>query len=76
MDDFMEEVIQRIPIRDYKFDAPWQAAARRKQSDFREKEMRVPAVPNTEKSGCYGVTTKPFRKPSKAIVLQKNKRNT
>ena len=54
MDDFMEEVIQRIPIRDYKFDAPWQAAARRKQSDFREKEMRVPAVPNTEKSGCYG----------------------
>lgn len=50
----MEEVIQRIPIRDYKFDAPWQAAARRKQSDFREKEMRVPAVPNTEKSGCYG----------------------
>lgn len=45
---------QSFPIEAYKYDTPWQAKARKYQSDFREKEMKVPAVPNTKKSGCYG----------------------
>jgi hypothetical protein len=41
-------------IETYKHDAPWQAKARKHQSDFREQEMKVAAVPNTNRSGCYG----------------------
>lgn len=41
-------------IETYKYDTPWQAKARKHQSDFREHEMKVPAVPNTSRSGCYG----------------------
>ena len=41
-------------IEQYKYDAPWQAKARKHQSDFRELEMKVPAIPNTSRSGCYG----------------------
>ena len=47
----MEQLYQ---ITEYKYDAPWQAKARKHQSDFRENEMKVPAVPNTKRSGCYG----------------------
>lgn len=46
----MEEII----IQEYKYDTPWQAKARKHQSDFREREMHVPAVPNMKRSGCYG----------------------
>lgn len=45
---------QLYKVEEYKADTPWQAKARKHQSDFREKEMRVPAVPNTKRSGCYG----------------------
>ena len=48
------DVKQPYRIEDYKYDEPWQAKARRHQSAFREKEMGVPAVPNTKRSGCYG----------------------
>lgn len=41
-------------VEAYKYDTPWQAKARKHQSDFREREMKVPAVPNTRRSGCYG----------------------
>lgn len=41
-------------VETYKYDTPWQAKARKYQSDFREREMKVPAVPNTSRSGCYG----------------------
>ena len=41
-------------IETYKYDTPWKAKARKYQSDFREREMKVPAVPNTSRSGCYG----------------------
>lgn len=41
-------------IEPYKYDTIWQAKARKHQSDFRDKEMKVPAVPNSSKSGCYG----------------------
>lgn len=41
-------------IETYKHDAPLQAKARKHQSDFREQEMKVAAVPNTNRSGCYG----------------------
>lgn len=47
-------VEQLFRIEEYKADTPWQAKARKHQSDFREKEMKVPAVPNTRRSGCYG----------------------
>lgn len=45
---------QKVPIETVKRDAPWQAKARTYQSEFRAREMKVPAVPNTKKSGCYG----------------------
>lgn len=45
---------QVIEIEEYKYDTLWQAKARKHQSDFRELEMKVPAVPNTRRSGCYG----------------------
>ena len=45
---------QLFRVEEYKSDMPWQAKARKHQSDFREKEMKVPAVPNTKRSGCYG----------------------
>ena len=45
---------QLFRIEEYKADTAWQAKARKHQSDFREKEMKVPAVPNTRRSGCYG----------------------
>lgn len=45
---------EEIRIEEYKYDTPWQAKARKHQSDFREREMHVPAVPNTKRSGCYG----------------------
>lgn len=46
-----EQVFQ---IEEYKYDTLWQAKARTHQSDFREREMNVPAVPNTSRSRCYG----------------------
>lgn len=45
---------QVFNIEEYKYDTSWQAKARKHQSDFRELEMKVPAVPNTSRSGCYG----------------------
>lgn len=45
---------QVFNIEEYKYDTLWQAKARKHQSDFRESEMKVPAVPNTSRSGCYG----------------------
>lgn len=50
----MEKTEQLYKIDEYKYDMPWQAKARKHQSDFREREMNVPAVPNTNRSGCYG----------------------
>lgn len=47
-------VKQNFNIEEYKYDTAWQAKARKHQSDFRELEMKVPAVPNTSRSGCYG----------------------
>ena len=41
-------------IETCKSDTPWKAKARKCQSDFREREMNVPAIPNTNRSGCYG----------------------
>ena len=35
-------------------DTPWKAKARKHQSDFREQEMKVNAVPNTSQGKCYG----------------------
>lgn len=45
---------QVFNIEEYKYDTSWQAKARKHQSAFRESEMKVPAVPNTSLSGCYG----------------------
>ena len=45
---------QFFNIEEYRYDTPWQAKARKHQSDFREIEMKVSAVPNTGRSGCYG----------------------
>lgn len=45
---------QVFNIEEYKYDTSWQAKARKHQSAFRESEMKVPAVPNTSRSGCYG----------------------
>lgn len=45
---------QKLKIEAYKYDTPWQAKARKHQSDFRECEMKVPAVQNTKNGGCYG----------------------
>lgn len=50
----MQKSEQLFRIEEYRYDTPWQAKARKHQSDFREKEMQVPAVPNTKRSGCYG----------------------
>ena len=45
---------QAFQIEEYKYDTTWQAKALKHQSDFREQEMKVPAVRNTKNSGCYG----------------------
>ena len=50
---------QDFSIEEYKYDTSWQAKARKHQSEFREVEMKVPAVPNTSRSGCYGNVISP-----------------
>lgn len=51
---------QVFNIEEYKYDTSWQAKARKHQSAFRESEMKVPAVPNTSRSGCYAAAVSAF----------------
>ena len=50
----MDMITQKFPVIECTSDSPWKARARKHQSDFRELEMKVPAVPDPRYGGCYG----------------------